>query len=102
MPSIEDIGEAIAVREMEFVYDTGLRENVVLRVGMPRECEDPEAWVCPYEIRSESHQKIFGMVGIDSLQALELTMKTLKVEIEYWERSRKGKFFFLDEEGAAI
>jgi hypothetical protein len=29
-------------------------------------------------------------------------MKTARVEIDYWERTRKGKFLFLDEEGAGI
>jgi len=29
-------------------------------------------------------------------------MKTLRVEVEYWERTQKGKFFFLGEEGAEV
>lgn len=105
MPNIrdlKDIGEVIAVREMEFVYDGGRRETAGIRIGKPREWDGPEAWICPYEVWSESHQKIFGMVGIDALQSLDLTMKTLRVEIEHWERKWKGKFFFLDEVGVEI
>ena len=105
MPDIrdlKDVGEIVATREMEFVYDEGHREAAGIRVGKPREWDGAETWVCPYEVWSESYQKIFGMVGIDAIQSLELTMKTLRAEIEHWERKWKGKFFFLDEEGAGI
>jgi hypothetical protein len=42
------------------------------------------------------------MYGVDALQALELAIKTLPVEIEYWERRQQGRFHFLDEEGSGI
>ena len=102
MPAIKEIGIVIASREMEFRYEDGTTESFLLRVGMPYECGDGFDWCCPYEFGTESNRKLFGMCGIDSLQALELTMKTLKVEIEYWERTKKGKFYFLDEEGSGI
>lgn len=102
MPEIKEIGAVIASREMEFRYEDGSTEKFWLRVGVPYVYGDDFDWCCPYELGTESNRKLFGMFGIDSLQALELTMKTLKVEIEYWERTRKGKFYFLDEEGAGI
>lgn len=102
MPQINEIGAVIATREMEFRYEDGRTEKFLLKVGAPYEYGDGFDWCCPYEVGTDSDRKLFGMFGIDSLQALELTMKSLKVEIEYWERTRKGKFFFLDEEGAGI
>ena len=102
MLNIKDVGGVIAIREMEFVSDDGSKEKAFLRVGRPFEHSKDLDWCCPYELSTESHKKVFGMVGIDALQALELTMKTLGVEIENWEKTQKGKFYFLDEEGAAI
>jgi hypothetical protein len=102
MPEIKELGKIIASRELEFRYDDGRAEAFSLKVGMPFEYGDGYDWCCPYEYGTDSKQKLFGMFGIDSLQALELTMKTLKFEIENWERTQKGKFFFLDEEGAGI
>ena len=102
MPDIKDVGEVIAIREMEFVSDDGRKEKAFIKVGKPFEHSKELDWCCPYELSTKSRKKVFGMIGIDSLQALELTMKTLSVEIEHWEKSRKGKFYFLDEEGAAI
>lgn len=102
MQEIKSIDEIIAIREMEFISHDGQKEKAFLKIGKPFEHSKDLDWCCPYELSTESHKKLFGMIGIDSLQALELTMKTLRVEIEYWEKSKKGKFFFLDEEGAAI
>jgi hypothetical protein len=102
MPEIKELGAVIASREMEFRYEDGRTESFFLRVGMPYEYGDGFDWCCPYELATESDRKLFGMFGLDSLQALELTMKTLDVEIEYWEKAKNGKLFFLGEEGAGI
>lgn len=102
MLDIKDVGEVIAIREMEFISDNGRKEKAYLKVGKPYEHSKDLDWCCPYELSTESRKKVFGMIGIDPLQALELTMKTLSVEVEYWEKSQKGKFYFLDEEGAGI
>jgi hypothetical protein len=80
----------------------GRKEKAYLKVGMPFEYNENLDWCSPYELSTESSRKLFGMIGIDALQALELTMKTLRVEIEHWERNKGGKFYFLNEEGAAI
>jgi hypothetical protein len=102
MPRPKELGTVIASREMEFVFDDGRKEKASLKVGIPFEYGDGFDWCCPYEISTESSKKLGGMFGIDALQALDLTMKTLAVDIEFWERTKKGKFHFLDEAGAAI
>lgn len=102
MPDIKELGTVIASREMEFIFEDGRKEKAFLKVGMPFEHGKGLDWCSPYELSTESAKKLFGMYGIDALQALELTMKTLSVEIEHWEKTKKGKFHFLNEEGAAI
>ena len=101
MGSRMEITQVIAERTMLFARSTGEREAASLRVGLPLRI-DEDTWYCPYELRTDSARKAFGMHGIDALQALELTMKTLSVEVAYWEKSKSGKFHFLDEEGAGI
>ena len=102
MPDIKELGTVIASREMEFIFDDGKKEKACLKIGMPFEYNKDLDWCCPFELSTESSSRLFGMIGIDALQALELTMKILHEEIEHWERTRKGKFYFLNEEGAAI
>lgn len=102
MLDIKDIGEEIASRDLELVFEDGRREKAKLRIGKPFENKEMDAWCCPYELISDTYRKTFGMVGYDSIQALQLTMKTLKVETEYCERKLNGRFFFLDEEGSGV
>lgn len=99
---IREVDEVIVSRKMEFVHTDGKREKAFIKVGKPYEVNKKLDWVCPYKIGTESHSKVFGMVGIDSLQALELTMKSLDIEVEYWEKINKGKFFFLSQESAIV
>ena len=96
-----EITQVIAERTMFFVRNSGEREAASLLVGLPVMIEE-NTWYCPYELRTESERKVFGMHGIDALQALELTMKTLSVEVAHWEKHKKGRFHFLDEEGSGI
>ncbi len=102
MASIKKIDEVIALREMKFHYEDGRVEKASLKIGKPYPYNEENDFVCLYELSTESKSKLSEMVGIDSLQALDLTMKSLSVEVEYWERSQKGKFFYLDEEGAEV
>lgn len=74
MFKVKELGQVIAERKLVFVTDEGVTEKVTLKVGLPYSCEEPEAYVCPYELSSEKHSTLFGMVGIDTIQALELSM----------------------------
>ena len=102
MPRIDDIGEVISERELLFISDNGEREHTYIRIGKPFKYSEELDWCCPYELVSDTHRRGFGMIGIDSLQALQLTVKTLSSEIEHWERTRCGKFHFLDEHGSGV
>ncbi len=102
MLDIKSLGEIIAIREMEFITNDGKKEKAFIKIGRPYEHSKELDWCCPYELSTESHKKLFGMIGIDSIHALDLTMKTLSVVIEYWEKTKNGKFYFLGEEGSEL
>ena len=99
MHEIKETGQIVASRHLVFVGDDGSTEDVFVKIGKPHEINDQKDCCCPYEISSKSRVKRYGIIGIDTVQALELTLRTIKPELEYWERVNKGKFHFLDEEG---
>ena len=68
--------EVIASRELHIV---GSDEKVLVEIGKPRQ-RDVDAQ-CPYRIHYRG--RVFGidMSGIDGFQALQLTMKTLPIEL---------------------
>lgn len=102
MSEVKDIGTVIASREMTFAFDDGREVEASLKVGAPFEAGDGMDWCCPFEISIGAHRRLRGIHGIDSIQSLDLTMKSLRVDIEHLERTKGGKFHFLDEEGAGI
>ena len=102
MYKVESIGEIVAHRKIDFVYDDGEKESGEIKMGKPIKCDKYEDWYCPYEICTETKSKLRYMVGIDSLQAMDLSMNTLMVEVRHWDKLYKCKVFFLEEEGAGL
>ncbi|PLY39640.1 hypothetical protein CSZ94_25325 [Janthinobacterium sp. ROICE36] len=88
MLKINEIDIVVASREFEFRLEDGSTETYSVRVGMPYERDDGFDWCCPYELGTASSRRLRCAFGIDSIQALELAMKIIKVEIEIWERYR--------------
>jgi len=101
MPKITEVRDIIAQRELVYISSSGDREVALIQVGKPYKF-DEDAYICPYRVGSESYEHIFGSVGIDSFQALDLSMKTMEAELIYWLRNKGGSFEFLGEPGSGI
>lgn len=101
MPKIKEVRDVIATRELVYITESGQREHAIIEIGKPYQIEH-EAYVCPYRVGSTSYEHIFGSVGIDTFQALELTLNTIEAELIYWVRKRGGSFEFLGEPGSGL
>jgi hypothetical protein len=83
--------------ERSFVMVTAQgRIPVFARVGKPVPVESSVSWKCPYEIWFGEECKSFAMHGIDSLQALQLSISILDVELEQGAKKRGGRLEYLD------
>lgn len=102
MPKIKEVRDIIATRELTYISESGQREKALIEIGKPYKFTDEGDYVCPYRVGSESYEHIFGSVGIDSFQALELSMRTMEAELVYWVRKKGGSFEFLDEPGTGL
>lgn len=102
MPEIKEVRDIIATRELIYISDAGKRESATIQIGKPYQFTDEGDYLCPYRVGSESYEHIFGSVGIDSFQALELSMKTMEAELIYWLRKKGGSFEFLGEPGTGL
>jgi hypothetical protein len=87
--------DVIAERILELRTENDSIEVAVI-VGRPE--PDPQGdWMCPYEIRFGERTEKMAIHGIDSMQALQLTIATLDVELEYGANLLKGRLYHLDE-----
>ena len=91
--------DAIATRELEFRFNAGSSERVVVSIFSPRPAEEPEMWWCPYSITGCKIHKVMRMAGIDSVQALTLTLGVIPAELDFLAKKHDGEFLFLGESG---
>jgi len=102
IPKITELGQIVAERQLKLVLSNGVKQDAIIKIGMPFQFDDDGTWICPYELSGQDYNYKFGMVGIDSMQALQLTLKTLPSELERWARNDQGSFEYLGEPGAGL
>lgn len=78
-----ELGDIVAERQIEGVAPDGSRLEVVIRFGAPR--PDPLSsngdWVCPHQIVGVGDEEVSAAYGVDSLQALLLSVYAVRVKL---------------------
>lgn len=75
---IKDISEPIATRRL-----TAGKDVVTVTIGKPALFEDGGDFYCPYAIDFLGKRKISYAGGIDAVQALQLTLKKIGVDLTH-------------------
>ena len=102
MADAHALGEVIAERAVTFTRADGSAEVVTVRVGKPVVCDVPDEWRCPYQIDGFSGVKTFRMIGVDSVQALLLTLQTILPELQYLAEREGAVFSWLEAANAGF
>ena len=90
-----ELGDVIAERKLDLICDDASVVPCCVLVGKPVQIDD-DTWVCPYRIEAGERSSLMGMHGIDSMQALILTIKTLDVEIAHVAKKYGAEVRYLD------
>jgi hypothetical protein len=69
----------------------------MIKLGRPVPNESLDSWKCEYEIQFGDATMSMAMHGGDALQALQLSIATLDVELEHGAKRRGGVLWHLDE-----
>lgn len=80
---IGDIGEPIADRKLVMGAD-----EVVVTIGKPQLFDDGQDYYCPYSIEHAGQRKVSYAGGMDAVQALQLAMKKIGVDLGYLAKTR--------------
>lgn len=81
---IQNVGEPIAQRTL-----TADNNAVVVTIGKPALYEDGPDYHCPYSIECFGEKKLSYAGGADAVQALQLAMKKIGVDLESLSRKRQ-------------
>ena len=90
-----DLDAIVAERRLELIDADGAVTPCAVSVGAPIP-DDNGDWVCPYKVEAGSDVAQFRMHGIDSMQALILTLKTLDGEISRAAEKCGARVSYLD------
>ncbi|XVS65181.1 DUF6968 family protein [Actinosynnema sp. CA-299493] len=78
-----ELGPVVAERRLWRVAGDGSRAEVVIRFGTPH--PDPlspnEDWCCPHQILGLGNETVGASFGVDSLQALLLSVYRVRLEL---------------------
>jgi len=96
----DSIGEVIATRQLNLVGEPD--REILVKIGRPELSEHD--YCCRVQVSGIGSERVHGIFGIDSVQALELAMRFLGSELQRlntqhegrvrWGDARKGWFGF--------
>jgi len=96
------LGQQIAERAVIFTRGDNTTETVFVRVWKPVPGDTADEWKCPYEIAGFGRSKAVAMSGVDSMQALLLSLQTILAELDQIAKRENAKFHWLGIEGAGF
>jgi hypothetical protein len=88
---LENVGEIIAERKLTQLHDDGPPTELVVLLGKPKQTPGYEDYYCPYQINGAGDRKVWYSCGIDAFQALQLTIRSIGVELEVLNKRLGGK-----------
>ncbi|MEM9694491.1 MAG: hypothetical protein AAGA56_18200 [Myxococcota bacterium] len=105
-----ELEQVIAMRRLRVGGSDDL--DVRLLIGLPRPFpDDPNGdYLCPYQITGVGDEKVRYAAGVDALQALELALQILPVQLDVlrtqhpglrWEDAPAGDYGFSEAISAA-
>ncbi|WP_407676264.1 DUF6968 family protein [Plantactinospora alkalitolerans] len=79
---IYQLGDIVAERQVDAIAEDGSRTPVVLRIGNPLPDALPGGdWYCPHQILGLGDEAVRASFGVDSLQALLLSVYALRLKL---------------------
>ena len=85
---LDNIGEVIATRQL-CLMDESNRE-ISVKIGKPQLSEHND-YFCPIQVTGIGEERVHGVYGVDSVQALELAMRYLGSELQRLNTQHQGR-----------
>lgn len=88
---VESIGEVIAEREFTLIRDSNESQTLLVTLGKPQRAPNHTDFFCPYEIRNDGTQAVYGLCGIDAFQAMPMALKGIALKAEVIRENSGGR-----------
>jgi hypothetical protein len=95
---LENIGEVIASRKLTLAQEGEPSSEVLVLLGKPQQTPGYDDFYCPYQITGAGLNRVWYSCGIDTMQALQLAMEILQVEVDLLDKKLGGRLRWNDDE----
>jgi hypothetical protein len=95
---LESVGEVIASRKLTLSQPEGAPSEVLVLLGKPQQTPGFDDFYCPYQITGAGLNRVWYSCGIDTMQALQLAVGALEVEVEVFNEKLGGRLRWNDDE----
>jgi len=95
---IEDLGDIIAVRTLDYIEQGKQSSFVEIAIGKPRQFPDSTDYYVPYRIKGASIEKLRYAGGVDAIQALQLVMQGIGSDLLAISKKLPGKLVWTGKE----
>jgi hypothetical protein len=85
---LDTIGEVITTRQLCLVDDPS--REILVKIGKPQLSEHKD-YLCPIQVTGIGEESVSGIYGVDSVQALELAMRSLGAELQRLNTQHQGR-----------
>ena len=95
---LDDVGVVIAERQLELEDD----RRVSVLIGKPLRYPEEDDFYCPFQITGIGNGKVRYACGIDTVQALVLTLNIIAAELYTSDEARSGKLTWWGQRNLGI
>lgn len=71
--------------------------NIEILFGTPKRIEGEDDFYCPFQVKGMGDEKVRYAIGVDSFQALILSLKRLSIYVNALPEVVNGEIIWLDE-----
>jgi hypothetical protein len=99
---LDDVGEEIAIRELQWQGSDGSHGAVKVRIGKPQQFEDSVDFYCPVQVIGIGAADVKYAAGADAIQAILLALRMLRVELETRQMEHSGQLTWLGDRSLGL
>jgi ribosome-associated translation inhibitor RaiA len=91
------ISDVIAERTLTLVTETGIVQEIVVRLGKPKPSEGADDFYCEIEITIPDGAINSRIFGLDGFQALQLATRYIASRLHHYRRERNAVLYWTGE-----
>lgn len=97
---LNNVGEIFLTRELYSNDDA--KRKILIKIGKPEKYPESQDYYCPYQIIGLGSEKVKYAMGIDQIQAIQLTMERIGSVLYTSKEGRENSLRWIGDENGDL